>query len=125
MRDVHVSNSVITTVPTLNTTVILWDSTAHPGFGTTLSRRRAFPQIRRAIVRIYADQIVTFRAKDLTAGSTTWRVFDSAATVVNTWFERDVLFGSDDHMLDVVVTTAPTTWEVSVRLVEDERALGA
>jgi len=125
MSDVHISNSVITTVPLLNTTVILWDSTAHPGFGTTLSRRRAFTHIRRAIVRIYADQIVTLRAKDLTVGSTTWRVFDSAATVVNTWFERDVLFGSDDHMLDVVVTTAPTTWEVSVRLVEDERALGA
>lgn len=126
--DIHVSNAVITTVPALNTTVILWDSTADYGTGTTLTQRRAYTYIRRAIVRIYADQIVTLRAKDLVVGSTTWRVVNGGgsgeATSVNTYFERDYLFASDDHMLDVVVTTAPTVWEVSVRLVEDERALG-
>ncbi len=128
MRDMHVSNAAISTVPLLNTTVILWDSTADPAFGTTLARRRAFGGLRRAVVRIFADQIVTFRTKDLTVGSTTWRVYNGGgageATAVSTYFERDVLFPSDDHMIDVVVTTAPTVWEVSVRLVAEERALG-
>ncbi len=126
--DVNISNAAITTVPLLNTTVILWDSTADPGKGTTLARRRAYPRLRRAVVRIYADQIVTLRAKDLVVGSTTWRVYNGGGagepTAVNTYFERDILFTSDDHMIDVVITTAPTVWEVSVRLVESDRALG-
>ncbi len=127
-RIVNISNTAISTVPLLNSTVVLWDSTAHPGFGTTLSRRRAYHGISRAIVRIYADQIVTFKHRDLTVGSTTWRVVNNAgsgeATAINTYFERDCLFIGDDMSLIVDIVTAPTTWEVSVQLIEGERALG-
>ena len=126
-NDIHISNSVITTTPAGSATVVLWDSTADPGLGTTLARRRAFPRIKRAVVRIYMDQAATFLAQDLAKNSTTWRTFNNSgsgdAITANTWFERDVLLVGDDHRLEVTTGTVPTVWEVSVRLSED-RPLG-
>lgn len=126
MRDINVSNAVITTVPAGSATVILWDSTADPGKGTTLTRRRAFTMIRRAIVRVYMDQNATLLLYDLPATSSTFRATNGAgdAITANTWFEADVLFTSDDHKITIVTGTVPTVWEVSVRLVEADRGLG-
>lgn len=120
LAPIDISNSAITTVPGGSATVILWDSTADPGLGTTLARRRAYPKIARATVRIYCDQVVTFFADDLAKISTTWRPYNNGgagdATTINTWFERNVLFEGDDHRLRVVTGTVPTVWEVSVKL---------
>jgi hypothetical protein len=129
-RDVHLSNTVITTAPASSSTVVLWDSTADPALGTTLARKRSFSRIRRAVVRIYADQIVTFKFSDRTAAASSWRIVNGAgageATTANTWFERDCLFTSDDHKLEITIgaVTQITVWEVSVRLVEEDRGLG-
>lgn len=126
MADIHVSNAAITTVPAGSATVVLWDSTADSGKGTTLTKRRSFPAVRRAIVRVYMDQAATFLAYDLVVGSNTFRAINGAGTAISasTWFEADVLFTSDDHKLVIATGTVPTVWEVSVRLVVDDRALG-
>lgn len=121
---VNISNSAITALPgASNSSVILWDSTADPGKGTALARRRAFPNVSRATVRIYADQVVTLFAEDLVVGSTTWRVYNNGgagdATTINTWFEKNILFIGDDHRIRVATVTAPTVWEVSVKLWTD------
>lgn len=125
--DIHISNAVITTVPAGATTVILWDSTADTGTGTTLSKRRAYPLVKRALVRVFMDQGATFLAQDLAKISTTWRTYNNNgagdAIAANTWFEKDVLFTGDDHRLAITTGTGPTVWEVSVRLIPD-RALG-
>lgn len=117
---INISNSAITTVPGASATVILWDSTIDPALGTTLARRRAYPNISRATVRIYCDQVVTFFAEDLAKISTTWRPFNNGgagdATTINTWFEKNILFVGDDHRFRVVTVTGPTVWEVSVKL---------
>lgn len=124
---INISNSAITTVPAGSATVILWDSTAGLGTGTTLKHRRLYPQIARATVRIFADQVVTLFCEDLVVGSSTWRVYNNTgsgdATTINTWFEKDVLFPGDDHRLRVTTGTVPTVWEVSVKL-WTERGLG-
>jgi hypothetical protein len=121
---INISNSAITSLPgASNSAVILWDSTADPGLGITLARRRASPNLSRATVRIYADQVVTLFAEDLARGSTTWRAYNNGgagdATTINTWFEKNILFPGDDHRLRVVTVTAPTVWEVSVKLWPD------
>lgn len=127
-RGTNISNAAITTAPGNNATTVLWDSTADPGKGTTLARRRVYPHVSRATVRIYADQVVTFKANDITAASSTWRTYNNSgsgdATTANTWFEKDVLFVGDDHQLTVTAgATGPTVWECSVKLWND-RALG-
>ncbi len=120
-KAINISNAAITTAPGNNATTVLWDSTADPGTGVTLTRRRAWPNICRATVRIYADQIVTMKANDLTRGSSTWRTYNNSgsgdATTANTWFEKNILFVGDDHQITVTAgATGPTTWECSVKL---------
>lgn len=118
---INISNAAITTAPGASATTVVWDSTADPGTGVTLARRRAWPSICRATVRIYADQVVTMKAQDLTKGSSTWRTYNNSgagdATTINTWFEKNVLFVGDDHQITVTAGgTPPTVWECSVRL---------
>lgn len=119
-----ISNARITAVPAGSATVILWDSTEDPGLGTTLARRRAYPNLARATVRIYMDQAATFFADDLAKISTTWRTYNGSgsgeAIAANTWFERDVYLMGDDHRLRVLTATVPTVWEVSVKLWTDK-----
>lgn len=126
-KGINISNAAITTAPGNNATTVLWDSTLDFK-GTTLQKRRQYPNVSRATVRIYADQVVTMKANDLTAGSSTWRTYNNSgagdATTANTWFERDVLFVGDDHQITVTAgATGPTVWECSVKLWPD-RALG-
>lgn len=118
---INISNAGITTAPGTSATTTLWDSTADPMTGVTLTRRRAYPNVSRATVRIYADQVVTMKANDLTRGSTTWRTYNNSgsgdATTANTWFEKNILFIGDDHQITVTAGgTPPTVWEVSVKL---------
>ncbi len=120
---INISNTAITTAPGNNATTVLWDSTADPMTGTTLVRRRAH-KLSRATVRIYADQVVTLKANDLTRGSTTWRTYNNSgsgdATTANTWFEKNILFPGDDHQITVTAgATGPTVWECSVKLWTD------
>lgn len=126
--DTDVSNAAITTVPVANATQILFDSTADPGTGTTLARRRCFTQVRRVTVTILADQAVTFFFDSLVSGSTTWDTVNGSgsgeATTANTFFERDCFILGDDFRLKTTTTTAPTVWRVSVRL-STQRARGA
>lgn len=126
VADIMISNSAITTTPGGSATVVLFDTTADIGTGTTLTRRRAYPYIKRAIVRIYMDQAATFYHDSLTNGSTTWRTVNGSGSgesiTASTLFERDCLFIGDDTRLRVVTGTGPSTWEVSVRLTTD-RAL--
>lgn len=115
-----ITNTAISTVPAGGATVILWDSTADPFTGTTLTRRRAHAKLVRATVKIFVDQAATFYCDDLSKISTTWRTFNGGgsgeAVAANTWFERDVFLVGDDHRLRVVTGTVPTVWEVSVKL---------
>jgi hypothetical protein len=124
--DIMISNSAITSVPAGSSTVILFDTTADTGTGTTLTNRRLFPEVKRAIVTIMCDVAVTFFHDRLNVGSTTWDTINGSgsgeATTGGTLFERDCLFIGDDTRLKVTTTTAPATWRVSVRLVTD-RAL--
>jgi hypothetical protein len=128
MRDVFISNSGITTAPIANATNTLFDTTAGIGTGTTLKHRRKYANVKRAVVRMYVDQPVTFLAQSLTANSTTWRTYNGSGAgetvAANTYFERDVLFVGDDTMLAATAgATPPTVWEVSVRLVQGERGV--
>lgn len=123
-KAIDISNAAITTAPGTSATTVLWDSTADPGTGVTLARRRAWPNVTRATVRIYADQVVTLKTNDLTKNSTTWRTYNNSgsgdATTANTWFEKNVLFVGDDHQITVTAGgTPPTLWEVSVKLWTD------
>lgn len=114
------SNAAIRTVPGGSATVVLFDSTADPGTGTTLTRRRAYGPAVRALVRIFMDQAATFFTADLTVGSSTFRVYNGNGAgepiAANTWFERDVLLTSDDHKIYVTTVTGPAVWEVSLIL---------
>lgn len=125
--DVHLAGSVFSTVPAGSATVVLFDSTGDPATGVTLSRRKGYPEIKRAIVRIYMDQNATFNHNSLSLNSTTWRTINGSgsgqAVTANTLFELDCLFIGDDTQLTLVTGTVPTVWEVSVRLAH-ERALG-
>lgn len=128
-RDLMISNVGITTPPIANATNTLFDTTAGLGSGITLKHRRRYTKVRRAIVRLYVDQPVTFLAQSLTANSSTWRTYNGSGSgetvAANTFFERDVLFVGDDTMLAATAgATPPTVWEVSVRLVEGDRAVG-
>jgi hypothetical protein len=123
-KAINISNAAITTPPLTVSTTVLWDSTADPGTGVTLARRRAWPSICRATVRIYADQVVTLKANDLSKNSTTWRTYNNSgagdATTASTWFEKNILFVGDDHQITVTAgATPPTVWEVSVKLWTD------
>lgn len=120
-KGVNISNAAITTVMANSGTAVLWDSTADPYTGVTLTKRRQYPHICRATVRVYADQVVTLFADDLSKQSTTWRTYNNSgsgdATTINTWFEKNILFVGDDHRIRLVAGgTAPTTYEVSVKL---------
>ena len=119
-KAINISNAAITTAPGNNATTVLWDSTIDFK-GTTLQKRRQYPNVCRATVRIYADQVVTVKANDITAGSSTWRTYNNSgsgdATTANTWFEKDILFPGDDHQITVTAGgTGPTVWECSVKL---------
>lgn len=117
----NITNANISTTPGQSATVILWDSTWGPDNLTSLTRRRAYPKVARATVRIFADQACTFFADDLARSSVTFRAYNNGgsgdATVANTWFEKNVLFVGDDHRLRVTTPAgAITVWEVSVKL---------
>lgn len=124
--DIFLSGSVFSTVPAGAATVILWDSTADHATGVTLSIRKGYPEIKRALVRVFMDQAATFFSDDLVLISSTWRTFNGGgageAIAANTWFERDVLLPAQDHRLRILTATVPTVWEVSVKLSPD-RAL--
>jgi hypothetical protein len=126
--DIALSNAAITTVPAGATNVVLFDTTANPGTGVTFYRRRNHNRVRRGIVRVYTDQAATFFAQSVAFNSTNWRTYNGSgageAITANTFFERDVLFVGDDTRLTITTGTVPTVWEVSVRLVEGDRALG-
>lgn len=126
--DINISNSAITTVPGASATIILFDSTADTGTGTTLARRRQWPTIKRAIVTILVDQNCTFFHDEITATSTsTWDTINGSGSgetiTANTLFERDCRAIGDDFRLRVTTGTQPTVWRVSVRLTTDQ-ALG-
>ncbi len=127
MGDTQIGGAAITTVPAGSATVILFDSTADPGKGTTLTVRRGWGLIKRGIVRIFTDQAATFYHDSLVVSSTTWDTVNGGgsgeAIAINTLFERDCLFIGDDTRFRVVTGTVPTVWRVSVRLSPD-RALG-
>lgn len=123
--DIHISNAAITTTPAGSATVILLDTTALRT-GTTLTDRRSFSMIKRALARIMMDQNATFFHDSLNVGSTTWRTINGSGSgqtiTANTLFELDCLFIGDDTRLRVLTATVPTLWEVSVRMSTD-RAL--
>lgn len=112
--------------PGASSSAILWDSTygllGTPGLNTQGPYRRMpwANHWKRALVTIMADQIVTLFARTLASGSTTWRTFNGGgageATTANVLFERDVYLMGDDVQLYIATTTAPTLWEVSIKL---------
>ncbi len=126
-RDINVRNDAIVTVPGGAATVVLFDTTAHPGTGVTLYARKQMPQIKRAIVTIEMDQAATFFTSNLVTSSSTFDVYNGGGAgepiAANTFFERDVRFLGDDTKIHVVTVNAPSVWRVSVRLSTDQ-ALG-
>lgn len=113
--------------PGLNGNAILWDSTYGLAGGTpVLNTQGPYRRMswsahwKRALVTIMADQIVTLFARTLASGSTTWRTFNGGgsgeATTANVLFERDIYLMGDDVQLYIAATTAPTVWEVSIKL---------
>lgn len=126
-EDVVLAGSAFSTVPGGAATVILWDSTGDPGSGVTLSIRKQYPGLKRAVLRVFMDQAATFFADDLALISTTWRTFNNGGSgegiLASAWFERDVALIGDDHRLRILTGVAPSVWEVSLRLSAD-RALG-
>ncbi len=112
-------------------TAVLFDSTADTGTGTTLARRRAFADIDRAEVGAFVNQAMTFKLDMLEKDSTTWRTINGAGAgevvAASTYFSRDnlVVSGFDDFRLILVAgATAPTTWEVTTKLIRGDRAAG-
>lgn len=105
----------------------LWNTTygllGTPVYNVVGPYRRLFGHNKRALVTIYADQIVTLFAQMLAAGGTTWRTFNGSgsgeATAANVLFERDIYLMGDDVQLYIATTTAPTVWEVSLKLRSD------
>lgn len=110
--------------PGASATAILWDSTygllGTPVLNTPGPYRRTWTQWKRATVTVWADQIVTVSAKSLASGSTTWRTFNGTgageATAVSTYWERDIFLLGDDQQISITTTTAPTVWEVSIKM---------
>ncbi len=115
--------------PGASATAVIFDTTygllGTPVAGTPGSYRRMpwATRWKRALVTIFADQAVTFLAKTLASGSTTWRTFNGSGSgetaVASTLFERDVYLMGDDWQLSITTGTAPTTWEVSVKFRSD------
>jgi outer membrane protein assembly factor BamB len=107
-------------------TAILFDSTysllGTPVLNTQGPYRRACRSLKRAQVSIYiTGQNATFIARTLASGSTSWRTYNgtgSGETVTaSTFFERDVYLLGDDFQLYIANgATAPTVWEVSIKL---------
>lgn len=116
-------------VPTGNGTAILWDSTygllGTPVLNTQGGYRRIFnAHFKRALVTIFVDQAVTFLARTLASGSTSWRTFNGTGSgesvTASVLFERDVYLMGDDSQLYILAgATPPTTWEVSIKLRSD------
>ena len=116
-------------VPLANGTPILWDSTygllGTPVLNTQGPYRRQFnAHFKRANVTIFVDQAVTFLARTLGTGSTSWRTFNNGGSgdtvAASTFFQRDVYLMGDDTQLYILAgATPPTTWEISVRLRAD------
>lgn len=107
--------------PGLNGTAIILDTTKLPDGVATLTNRGMLAKmgVQRAVVSIYANQIVTFTADTIATGSSSWRSLISEATTASTLYERNVLLYGDDIKLSIVCTTACTTWEVTCKLVPD------
>ena len=107
-------------------TSILWDSTygllGTPVLDTQGPYRRIFgAHFKRALVTIFSNQALTFIARTLAGGSTSWRTFNGTgsgeAVAASTLFERDVYLMGDDQQLYVLGSgTTPTTFEVSIKL---------
>lgn len=110
-------------------TAILVDSTyfllGTPVLNTPGPYRGQMRWAKRATVTIYVTaQNVTFFARTLAAGSTSWRVFNGSGSgetvTASTFFERDVLLMGDDWQLYILNgATAPTVWEVGIKLRDD------
>ncbi len=81
---------------------------------------------RRAIVNIYANQVVTVFHEIQLVAAGTWRVVNNSgsgdATTANTLFDKDYVFKAGRNRIRIAVTTAPTTWEVSGRLCTERAA---
>lgn len=113
--------------PGASANVPLWNTTyglvGTPVYNVVGPYRRLFGHPKRALVTILADQIVTLFAQTLASGSTTWRTFNGGgageATTANVLFERDIYLMGDDVQLYIATTTAPTVWEVSIKLRAD------
>lgn len=123
-QDIFVTGSAFTTTPGGSATVILWDSTNDPGTGVTLSIRRGYPELKRGKLTVLVDQAATFKINGLARNSSTWRTLNGGGAgepiAANTWFERSVLLPSDDHQIIIATGTAPTVWEVTLRLSPDQ-----
>lgn len=109
----------------LNTTYGLAKAPTAGGIGVMRGVPRAY---KRAVVTIYANQDMTFKHNTLSSTSSTWRTQNgggSGETVpASTPTEFDVLlYGHDNELTLTAGATAPTTFEVTIRLVKD-RALG-
>jgi hypothetical protein len=109
-------------------TAIIWDSTADTGTGTTLTRRRAFPTVKRIRITAFIDQAATFKVDGIAAGSSTWRTTNGGGSgesiTASTYFERDVLMQGEDVKVYITTGTAPTTWEITARLIHESQTLG-
>lgn len=79
---------------------------------------------RRAKVFIFANQIVTVKVYAKSAAGT-YRQINGAgdATTASTAFTKEYGFYGNDHKIDIVTTTAPTTWECTVRISSEQAAL--
>jgi len=126
--DINCSNAAITTIPGQSATVILFNSTADPGTGVVLTRRRAYGQVKRVTVRITTDQICQVFCEGLGRQSTTYRPVNGAGTdkptAANVLFKRDYNVSDEDDFQIRVTTPAGVIalWDVTVNLSTD-RAL--
>lgn len=119
-------------VPANNGTACLLNTTYGPGTAPTaggVGDYRGVPRkYKRAVVTVFVNQAMTFKHNVLASGSSTWRTENGAGAgetvTASTLFQRDVLlFGHDNEITLVAGAAAPSTWEVTIRLVDD-RALG-
>ena len=115
--------------PVALATATLFDSTADLAKGTTLTRRRAWQDIVRAITSVYVNQAMTFKYETLERDSTTWRTVNGGGSgevvAANTLFERDVEIDGEDFRFTLTAgAVAPTTWEVATKLIAGDRSAG-
>jgi hypothetical protein len=107
-------------------TAILFDSTymllGTPVLATPGPYRGMARWAKRATVTINVTaQNVTFFARTLASGSSSWRTYNGSGSgetvTAGTFFERDVLLIGDDVQLYIANgATAPTIWEVGIKL---------